>query len=215
MEVATESTPRRRAAALFGLTAAGLALAVPLLGARARPGYSHVSQFISELGESGAPGARWVSAAGFAPVGFLVLTFLVLAAPALPASRWKLPGLAGLAAVGVAYLAAWLAPCDPGCPVTGSLSQRVHNAFGALEYVGAVAGISLLGAAFRGAQHGAALARLSPAAAALVALGFLVMLAPSLAPVRGLAQRIAEASIFLWIAVASGFLLRRGDVAEP
>jgi len=209
MAVVTASAPRRRAAALAGLAAVALALAVPLLGARARPGYSHVSQFISELGESGAPGAEWVSAAGFAPIGLLVLAFLALAAPALPASRWKRPGLACLGAVGAAYLAASLAPCDPGCPVTGSLSQTLHNAFGALEYAGAIAGLLLLAAGLRGS----ALGRLSVAAAALVALGFLAMLTPSFPSVRGLAQRVAEASIFLWIAVASGSLLRDGS--EP
>jgi ribosomal protein S18 acetylase RimI-like enzyme len=149
MEHARGRRRRRIAAALAGLAASTFAVAVPLIGAWARPGYSHVSQFISELGESGAPGAAWVSAAGFAPIGGLVLVFLALAGRVLPVSRWTLSGLLCLGAVGAGYLAASLAPCDPGCPATGSLSQAVHNSFGALEYVGAIAGLLLLGASFR------------------------------------------------------------------
>jgi hypothetical membrane protein len=202
------ASPGDRLAPLAGLAASALAFAVPLVGARARPGYSHVSQFISELGERGAPSASWVSAAGFAPIGLLVLLFLGLAGRALPASRWKLPGLLCLAAVGAAYLAAWLAPCDPGCPATGSLSQTAHNTFGALEYVGASAGLVLLGASFRGSRGWASLAPACAAAAVVVAAGFFAMLVPSLSPIRGLAQRIAEGAIFLWIAAVSVSLLR-------
>jgi len=128
MEHARGRRRRRIAAALAGLAASTFAVAVPLIGAWARPGYSHVSQFISELGESGAPGAAWLSAAGFAPIGVLVLVFLALAGRVLPVSRWTLSGLLCLGAVGAGYLAASLAPCDPGCPATGSLSRRCTTA---------------------------------------------------------------------------------------
>ena len=109
-------------------------------------------------------------------------------------------GLACLGAAGVAYLVSAVFPCDPGCPSTGSLTQAVHNAFGLLEYAGAVAGFGLLARALR-----------SPAcalAALLVAAGWAGMLLPSLAPFRGASQRVAEGAIFLWIAYASVLLLR-------
>lgn len=207
-----ERTPqprRERWAALLGAAACALAFAVPLVAGAVRPSYSHASQFISELGESGASGARWVAAAGFAPLGLLVLGFLAAAAGSFPPSRRTRLGVLCLAAVGIAYLAAAVAPCDAGCPSTGSLSQSVHNVFGLLEYLGAIGGLLLLRAAFAASPAWAVLALPCALAAAGVALGFAAMLAPPLAGQRGLAQRLAEASIFLWIARVSLFLLRR------
>jgi hypothetical protein len=64
---------RATAAGLCGLAAAGFALVVPVLGASANASYSHVSQFISELGSSGAPHARLVAAAGLGPFRGLLL----------------------------------------------------------------------------------------------------------------------------------------------
>jgi Protein of unknown function (DUF998) len=132
---------RRSPAALAGISAAALALGVALVGGGLRPGYSHVSQFISELGESGAVGGSWVSLLGFAPIGILVLAFLALAAPELPASRRRTPALVCLGANGAAYLVASLARCEPGCPSSGSLSQSLHNLFGLFELAG-VRGVS-------------------------------------------------------------------------
>jgi hypothetical protein len=182
---------------------------VPVAGACAAPGYSHVSQFISELGARGAPHATLVAAAGFAPIGALVLAFLGLASEAFPPSSRKTAGLLGLAAVGAAYLVSALFPCDPGCPSEGSFSQSVHNLFGLLEYLGAIAGLLLLSTALRGAACWRPLAASAAVCATLAALGFLGLLLPGLGPFRGAGQRLAEAAIFLWIAHASIVLLRR------
>ena len=149
---------RLAAAACCGLGAAVLAFAVPVAGACADPGYSHASQFISELGARGAPNATLVAAAGFAPIGALVFAFLWLASGAFPPSLRRTAGVLCLAAVGAAYLAAAVFPCDPGCPASGSFSQSVHNAFGLLEYLGAVGGLLLLGAELRGSAAGRVLA---------------------------------------------------------
>jgi hypothetical protein len=46
-------------------------------------------------------------------------------------------------------------------------------------------------------------------AAVLVGVGFAAMLTPSLSPIRGAAQRVAEAGVFAWIAGGSIALLRR------
>lgn len=95
-----------------------------------------------------------------------------------------------------------------GLPRLGSRSQSVHSFFGFLEYAGAVPGLLLLASAFRTSPDWRRLAAPSILAAAGVAAGFLAMLTPGFAPVRGLSQRIAEASIFGWIAGVSLVLLR-------
>jgi hypothetical membrane protein len=197
-----------RAAAFAGLGAFGFALGVPLIGAALRPGYSHVSQYISELGESGAAGGTWVSLLGFAPTGLLALAFFALGSRHFPASRRSNAGLICLSAVGAAYLVTSVARCEPGCESTGSLSQSVHNLAGLFEYLGALVGLALLVPAFGGSPRWRALAPACALAALFVALGFAGMLTPPLASLRGVSQRIAEAAIFLWIARVSVFLLR-------
>jgi len=184
------------------------ACGTPILGAAVRPGYSHATQFISELGERGSANGGWISAAGFAPTGLCLLVFLALAAPLLPSSRRKTAGVLCFGAAGVAYVVTAVARCDAGCPSTGSLSQSVHNLFGVLEYVGAFSGLLLLGSAFAHSDRWRSLAWLCVLCAVLVGLGFAAVGVPSLAPVRGVSQRIAETGVFLWVGSVSSALLR-------
>jgi hypothetical protein len=193
---------RRALARAFGASAVALALAVPLLGARCEPAYSHCAQFISELGARGARCGELVSLTGFAPTGALVLAFSFAAAPLLPRSRAASAGLAGLACVGAGYLLSAVFPCDPGCPSTGSPSQAIHNLAGLVEYAGASFGLCALAIALRRAPEWRALSRAAAICAVAVAAGFGAMLEPSFAAERGLAQRIAEAGAFGWIALA-------------
>lgn len=211
MEAPVRGTGRSRIAALCGLAAIVFALVTPLVGGAVRPGYSHVAQYISELGEMGAVDGAAISALGFAPTGIAVLLFLALAAPSLPRVRGTALGLACFAGVGVAYVVAAFAPCDAGCPAAGAISTRqaLHNAFGAFEYAGAFAGLLLLGGAFRRSKTWRGSARISFFCAGLVGAGFAAMLMPTLAPVRGVAQRVAELGVFLWIGIVSLDLLRR------
>jgi hypothetical protein len=209
---ARPASPRQQvAAAACGLTAAALALLVPVLGGWAEPGYSHVGQYISELGAVGAAHPTLVAALGFAPIGVLVLAFVVLVAPLLPASRLaRGGGLVGLAVVGAAYLVAAWFPCDAGCPSEGSPAQLIHNLFGLLEYVGAAAGLIALGVGLRRSPAWRRVGNACLVAAAMVTLGLVAGLAPGLAPVRGLSQRLAEGAIFGWLALASVRLLDTG-----
>jgi Protein of unknown function (DUF998) len=154
-----------------------------------------------------------VSAAGFAPTGALVLAFLALAAPYLPRSWWSASACFG--AVGAGYLVSAVARCDPGCPAAGSLSQSVHNLFGALEYVGAFAALLLFAGAFRRSDPWRPLWPVCVLCAALVGLGFAGVVAPSLAALRGASQRIAEAGIFGFVAVVALALLLRPAARRP
>ena len=78
---------------------------VALVAGAARPGYRHCAQFISELGERGAPHGALVSFAGFLPIGVLAVAFCALAAGPLSGARARL-GLLLLSGVGWAYVAA-------------------------------------------------------------------------------------------------------------
>lgn len=210
IEATIAAARKRRAAALCGLGAAAMAFLVPAIGGVGQPGYSHVAQYISELGAAGAANAGLVGGLGFVPIGVLVIAFLVLASPSFPPSMPTRVGVVCFGAVGGGYLAAAVFPCDAGCPSSGSLSQSLHNLFGLVEYIGAIAGLRFLALAFRGDQVWRPFAPLCLFAAFLIGLAFVAMLAPELEAYRGLSQRVAEAAIFLWIASVSVFLLRRG-----
>lgn len=77
--------------------------------------YSHVRQFISELGETGRPHAVLVSA-WWCAFSFLMSPFAIALARALPRGRWRWGAAAAIVAFAVlSGVGSWLFPCDPGC----------------------------------------------------------------------------------------------------
>jgi Protein of unknown function (DUF998) len=126
-----------------------MALTVVVAGALT-PGYSHVSQYISELGARGAPQEWGVRFAGFLPSGILLLAFCSFAYAALPRSSGTTLALVGLALYAAGYLVAAAYPCDLGCrPDKPTSSQLIHNAGGLLGYLLAPAFLFTLARAAR------------------------------------------------------------------
>ena len=117
-----------------------------VIGGATFPGYSHASQFISELGARGAPHAQLVNFGGFLPAGVLVCAFAVLAWKVLPRSAGTAIGMVGIALFGFGYLVAVFFPCDAGCrPAVPSFSQLIHNALGLAGYLSAPLTLAILG----------------------------------------------------------------------
>lgn len=187
-------------ASLAGLSASALALLVPLVFGTLRPEYSQVCNYISELGERGAPYASWVNWAGFLPTGLLVLLFLHAAKGRIPSSGRS---LLLFSAVGWGYVIAAFFPCDPGCPYWDSTPQLVHNLSAIIGYPATSVGLALMAVAFRTSRHWKKWWVLTMVCSILVAVGFAVMLVSGGELWRGLTQRIAETAIFGWIAVIS------------
>ncbi len=187
------------------------ALAVALLtviGGAMYPGYSHASQFISELGAAGAPHAGLVNMAGFLPAGILICAFALLAWKALPRSGATTVGLLGIALFGFGYLVAVAFPCDVGCrPSQPSLSQVVHNMLGLAGYLSAPLALALLGWQAR-SWPGASLLSLLGFAGAVGAFIGLALLSPEFAYV-GIAQRVLEASVLTWVVACGMYVGKR------
>jgi hypothetical membrane protein len=192
----TTETLRTRGLYLLALVHA---VAFYVFGARLKPGYSHTANFLSELNATGTPWARELGLYGFLPLGLLVGAFL--------ASAWSPARRAGASAAAllllvsqpVAYVGVALAPCDAGCPPSGSASQAAHNLLALVTYFAAGAGFFVLsraralgGTPYRPLLVGAGVAWLAL---------FVLMLQPSIAPWRGLLQRLAEAILFGVLAV--------------
>jgi len=165
------------------------AVAFYMVGAAIKPGYSQAASFISELNATGTPWARELGLFGFLPLGGLFAAFLLAAHGVARVHGASLAGFLLLWSQPVAFFGAAIAPCDPGCPIGGSVLQQAHDLLGLATYVLGGIGFFLLSYApdlsTRGRWY------LRGVAVAWLAL-FSVMLAPDLAPIRGLLQRFAD-----------------------
>lgn len=183
-------------------------VALTLLGGAYYPDYSHLSQFISELGARQAPHEQFVRWAGFLPAGVSALVFVIVAFKALPRSALTTLGLLGIAVYAVGYVAAAFYPCDPGCrPTEPSTSQVIHNIVGLTGYLLAPLSLAALAWSARHWPDGGSLAAAGFVAAILALLG-LLLLSPESRYV-GVSQRILELSVLVWIVMCGWYIMVR------
>lgn len=198
---------RPRAVSLVAWIGAAGALAVPVIGGLARDGYSHTSQYISELGERGAPNGGVISLGGFLPLGVLAGVFAALAFKELRATRFLGAGVAAVGfAIAFGYGVSGVARCQPGCPASGDAGQSWHNLSGLVEYGVAPIGFLIVAIASRRMAEW----RLVRYASIAGVVAF-VVLAPlvereSLAGSRGGLQRVLEATLWSWVALVGSQL---------
>ena len=179
-----------------------------LLAGAAVPNYSHLSQFISELGARGAPFEWQVRIFGFLPSGILLLIFCFFAHAALPRSRTTSMALMGLAIYAAGYVVAAAFPCDLGCrPRHPSASQIIHNLGGLAGYLIAPAFLFALARQARDWPAASAVVLAGHVASALALIG-LILLDPS-SPVAGLGQRLLEAAVLTWAVVCGHYISSR------
>lgn len=72
---------RTTLARLLLLVSVVMALGLIVVGGAIKPGYSHVSQYISELNATGTPWASEIGWLGFAPLAVVLFIFLIVAYP--------------------------------------------------------------------------------------------------------------------------------------
>ncbi len=183
-----------------------------LFGGALTPGYSHTSQFISELGASGAPLELGIRFGGFLPAGVLLLVFCAVAFVWFPRSLPFSLGILGLAIYAVGYLVASFFPCDPGCrPADPSTSQLIHNVGGLAGYILAPGFLFALAFAARKWPGASRLVMAGYIAAGISLTGFLT-LAPS-SEVVGLSQRALEISVLGWVVMLALYSARQRGAA--
>ena len=144
VEAGSEPTNARRLLRAGLAAPVVLALAIVVAG-RFEPGYSHVSQYVSELGAVGASHAKAFSYGGLLPAGLLTVLFAVGMYLQAGASRSFVASslLAGVAGLG--RMAAAVFPCDAGCSLENmSMAATLHAWAGFLALTsGAVAPLVL------------------------------------------------------------------------
>lgn len=106
------------------------------IGSAIKPGYSQISNFVSEYNATGTPWAQTLTYAGFAATSAILVAFLVTASPLLEVSGASRLGAWLLWSVPASYFLAVIAPCDAGCPLDGSTNQIAHNLLAIVTYFG-------------------------------------------------------------------------------
>jgi hypothetical protein len=181
------------------LTAVTAAFVPAYYGSR-KPGYSHLRDTISELGETGSPVGGRVSYVGFIAIGVLVWVFVIVATRVVPSESAQ--ALRWLSLVGAGYVGGAIFRCDPGAPPFGSWQNGLHNLFGFGEYAGAAGAFAML----KESDYWAPLSSVMEFAAGLVAVCLLGISFPH--PFRGLIQRVAETTIFVGIVLIGIWVFR-------
>lgn len=181
------------------LIAAGVA-APTVIGAIA-PGYDPRSDFLSELGQKGAPYAVAMNFGVFLPAGLLWTLGSALVWRALPRGWLGATGAILLFGNAVSYVGVALFPCDAGCPATGTFSQAMHNYSGAIGYLLTPLSLALLGAHLLGKRQ-SALGGVTLFVAALTGVAFAQMLSDLEGAEVGVWQRCADFAPFFWMAGA-------------
>jgi hypothetical protein len=178
------------------------AVFVPAYYGSRKPGYSHVRDTISELGETGSPVGGRVSYVGFMLTGVFLWLFLIVAASVVPSeaaeSFWF------LSLIGAGYVGGAIFRCDPGAPPFGSWQNGLHNLFGFGEYAGAAGGFAML----KESDYWSPLSSIMEYAGGLVAICLLGISFPH--PFRGFIQRVAETTIFVGIVLIGIWVYRGG-----
>lgn len=167
-------------------------------GGALKPEYSHISQFISELNATGSPFANTIGWFGFMPFGLLSLLLLFAVSCKAPVKGVSRFGYWLLIAEPIAYIGSTLAPCDAGCPIEGSTSQMLHNLLGLFTYLCTALGLFLLSFS-PGITPAKRLLWIALSLIWLILFG--LMVDASIAPFRGILQRLAEWIVYpaLWI----------------
>ena len=175
--------------------------AATVAGGLAYPGYDHLRQYISELGATGAPTGEAVSLA-FMASGVLLTAFWVICAALFRDSRLAVLGFALSALNGLGLFFGGVFQCDFECSLASPSTEAVlHDVFGGLGSLAGIAGVLVVGLAWRNRSDRRRLFRLSllcgvPAAMAiwLIHPGF---------EWYGAAQRVVELALAIWtVAVA-------------
>jgi len=170
--------------------------AATIAGGMAYPGYNHLTQYISELGATGAPTSQAVSLA-FMVSGSLLAAFWLLCAGLFPRSVLSILGFGLSALNGVGLLLGGVFRCDFECS-TADLSPAavLHDVFGGVGYLCGIVGVFLLGIASRGWPLGRGLFGLSLICGIPAALA-IWLIHPDF-EWYGAAQRIVEIALAVW-----------------
>ncbi len=186
---------------LCGLVAPLLWASAIVLCGTLRPGFSHWSQYISELGERGSTTELLMRYAGLVPTGLMHVGFAVFLYGSFKNSRFAALAAALIGVNGLARIAAGMFSCETGCNGTG-LEQQLHGLSATIGFFAFIGAAVLWGFVFR---HHPRLRNLGLYTffSAILALVFLLLMSWT-DPTRagtGLYERLSSGLLSLWLFV--------------
>ncbi len=198
------------AASWFGFTGVILFIATSIIAAMLIPGYSHLSQLISESYAIDTTYGLPLRLIGFLPAGICLAVFAFLAIRVLPKNVLTRAGFYGIGIFyGLGTVVVSFFPCDAGCNkefIDPSLSQFIHNSTGMLTYLAVPASLILVGiAALKWTDAKPVV--YSGIVSGLLAMAFVGILSNDMdTAYAGLYQRIIEGLILFFIVTCSIYL---------
>lgn len=201
---------------LCGVIAPVLWVAVIVTAGALRPGFDHVPQYISELGERGSATEVFMRYGGFVPTGLMHVAYAAAfhATVRRISDRVRLTLLVALliALNGIGRIGAGVFACEPGCAAPEVLSQRLHSLSATLAFLSIAAATIIAAAIFRGARRLQPLGTYS-LGTGLTGLMFMWLMSSSGAQPAfvGLYERLASGVLSLWVMVSALWLLGLGS----
>ncbi len=189
--------------ALSGVAGPVLFTTLVMVCGALRPDYSHATQFISELGETGGSHSSLMNVVGFIPSGILLTIFGASLALLFPRTGLSLAAAALVGIFGLGIAGAGVYSCDLGCPRQGISSEAtLHRLVSVTAFLSGIVGSGIYAYLFRGVASWRSLWWYSAAssAAALVLLLVLNASVESRA-FTGVWQRLFLATLYLWCAI--------------
>ena len=205
--------PLQRLGILCGVLGPLLWLSLIAVAGAMRPGFSHITQYISELGERGSSTETLMRYAGFEFTGFLYFCFASALMTHYTNSRFTRLVACLLALDGLGRIGAGVFPCDPGCAGL-TFSQDLHHLFATVGFCSGILATIACGIIFR-IQGWSKIFCWYSVGSGISAMTFLLLMTWSQNPVKttGLFEHLATGILSLWLLVFAACLFRDGDEA--
>ena len=197
-----------RAGLWCGVAAPILWATVIIVAGELRPGFDHVGQYISELGERGSSHSAFMRLAGFAATGLMHICYAVAfyAAVRRMSGRTRLALLVAVlvALDGAGRIGAGLFSCEPGCRGPDTAAQHLHHLSATVAFLSIASAACLGGILFRSSQRLRCLALYS-LISGLAGLAFLGLMQTGGAfhAYVGLFERLASGVFTLWVSITA------------
>ncbi len=194
---------KRLDTAVFLICASYIWLAFTVIvGGLFYPDYNHITQFMSELGATGAPHSGLVNVIGFFGTELLLFWALGISLKRLLMTPFNIIGFGFLVAYPILISIAAFSPCDLECrPTDPSITHLIHITTGLGAYLCAIIGLAILSL-----QYGNKTPSKRVKIAGLFLCPVLLFLLFSLTPDNsyvGAFQRFAETMIYIWMVLWS------------
>ena len=202
---------------LGGLAGPVLFASITILCAGLRPDYSHVHDFISELGATNTSHAWLMNYGGFVPAGLLLAGLGASIRASLPKQRGTTIGALLIAVFGAGVALSGVFSCDVGCPQDGgSIQNLIHDRLAPFTFLSGSLGAVGLGLGFRSLPPLRSIWIYS-IASGVAGLGLLAAIASTLETreLTGLWQRLLLAVLFAWCTVVALRLYRIDELESP